>query len=225
MIRKTFNLLVLGIVSSSTFAFSQIPRDLAPEVLAYADRVFYNGNVLTADEKFTVAPAVAIRDGKILAIGEDSRILRMAGPKTVKINLKGNSLIPGFYSVHADGNFKGNHGAGGPFGTVPIPFPDMQTGLTNIRKLVEAAEDGEWVYVDVPITDLTYKYLDRHILDTVAPNHPLQAADSCAQQTSRWPHTARLDSGRTIICLPKPRTSHQSSSTIPNNQKHRRNCR
>ncbi|MBI3941295.1 MAG: amidohydrolase family protein [Acidobacteria bacterium] len=159
-------------------ALSQSPQDIAPEVLAYADMVFYNGKVLTADPKFTVMQAVAIRDGKILAVGESSRILRTAGPKTVKIDLKGNSLIPGFYEVHADANFVGNHGPGGPYGTEGLShaeFPNLDTGLRNIKKMVEAAKPGEWVQIDIPITTLTYdeRNLNRYVLDTVAPNNPL----------------------------------------------------
>ena len=58
-------------------------QDFAPEVLHYADMVFYNGHVLTMDRDqapFTVTEALAVRDGRILAVGEDERILRMAGP-------------------------------------------------------------------------------------------------------------------------------------------------
>ena len=58
-------------------------QDLAPEVLHYADLVFYNGQVLTMDRDqppFTVAQALAVRDGRILAVGNDERILKTAGP-------------------------------------------------------------------------------------------------------------------------------------------------
>ena len=40
-----------------------------PEVLAYADIVLYNGQILTVDDDFTIVETVAIRDGKFLAIG------------------------------------------------------------------------------------------------------------------------------------------------------------
>jgi len=99
-----------------------LSQDLPPEVLAYADMVLYNGKILTADEKFTLAGAVAIRDGKILAVGENPRILKMAGPNTEKIDLKGNSVTPGFIEVHTP-NFVGTHGPSGPIGTVPVDFP------------------------------------------------------------------------------------------------------
>jgi predicted amidohydrolase YtcJ len=71
-----------------------------PEVLAYADAVFYNGKVLVADDRFTIAEALAVRDGKVLAVGATSRILAMAGPTTQKIDLAGRTATPGFIDTH-----------------------------------------------------------------------------------------------------------------------------
>ena len=74
--------------------------NLLPEVIAYADTVLYNGKVLTADEKFTIAEAVAIRNGKFLAVGTSERITAMAGPQTRRIDLKGKGVIPGIIDLH-----------------------------------------------------------------------------------------------------------------------------
>src|SRR5688572_27117064 len=73
---------------------------LPDAVIRYADIVLYNGKVLTADEKFTIVEAVAIRDGKFLAVGRNQDVLPLAGPKTEKIDLKGRSAIPGFVETH-----------------------------------------------------------------------------------------------------------------------------
>ncbi|MBI4465566.1 MAG: hypothetical protein HY647_12755, partial [Acidobacteria bacterium] len=76
------------------------PAGLPPEVVAYADIVLYNGQILTVDEDFSTAEAVAIRDGKFLAVGRTDRILAMAGPKTQKIDLKGKTAVPGIIDTH-----------------------------------------------------------------------------------------------------------------------------
>ena len=73
---------------------------LPPEVVAYADTVLYNGKILTADEQFSIAEAVAIRDGKFLAVGTSARILPMAGSQTRRIDLKGRAVMPGLVDVH-----------------------------------------------------------------------------------------------------------------------------
>ena len=87
-------LLFAGIIQA------QSAQSLPPEVIAYADLVFYNGQILTADEQFTVAQAVAIRDGKFLAVGSNDRILAMAGPRTRRVDLEGRSLLPGLIDTH-----------------------------------------------------------------------------------------------------------------------------
>ena len=82
-------------------------QQLPEEVVRYAAMVFSNGYVLTVDTDegdFSIAEAVAIRDGKILAVGSNDRILRMAGPKTQKINLNKGAVMPGVIDTHLHAN-------------------------------------------------------------------------------------------------------------------------
>ena len=74
--------------------------DVPAMLLHYADTIIYNGKILTADEQFTIAEAVAIRDEKILSVGDDSQIRELAGPDTVMIDLEGKSVTPGFIDTH-----------------------------------------------------------------------------------------------------------------------------
>lgn len=75
--------------------------NLPEEVIAYADTVLYNGKILTADSKFSVVEAVAIRDGKFLAVGKTDRIRAMAGPKTRQIDLRRMTVTPGILDLHS----------------------------------------------------------------------------------------------------------------------------
>ena len=79
-------------------------QQVPDELLHYADIVFYNGEVLTADadREFTVAEAAAVRGAEILAVGSSERILSLAGPNTRRIDLNGRSLTPGF--IYSDGD-------------------------------------------------------------------------------------------------------------------------
>jgi predicted amidohydrolase YtcJ len=94
-------MLKLFIFLAPTLALGQ---DIPPELIRYADFVFFNGQVLTADadRSFTVADAVAVRDKTILAVGNDERVLSLAGPDTRRIDLRGRSLTPGF--IYSDGD-------------------------------------------------------------------------------------------------------------------------
>lgn len=59
------------------------------EVLAYPDFVLFNGKILTVDDEFSTAEALAIRGEHILAVADDARKLSMAGSETQGIDLEG----------------------------------------------------------------------------------------------------------------------------------------
>ncbi len=66
-----------------------------------ADLVLRNGNVITIDDDNPSAQAIAIREGKILAIGSNSDIDEFVGSRTEIIDLEGQTAIPGFIEGHA----------------------------------------------------------------------------------------------------------------------------
>ena len=74
----------------------------SPLIMKYADIILINGKVITADNDFSIAEAVAIRDGKFLAVGDSNDILPLAGPNTRRIDLQGKSVTPGF--IYSDGD-------------------------------------------------------------------------------------------------------------------------
>jgi len=65
-----------------------------------ADLVLYNGIVWTVDEKNPRGKGVAIRDGKIIEVGSDSKVMAWIDNKTRVINLRGAFVIPGFNDNH-----------------------------------------------------------------------------------------------------------------------------
>ena len=66
----------------------------------YADLLFAGGAVYTADPARPWAEAVAVRDGRILAVGQASDLAEFRGPDTVVTNLTGRLLLPGFTESH-----------------------------------------------------------------------------------------------------------------------------
>src|SRR5579862_4155569 len=64
---------------------------LFPAVLLaqQADLILSNGKIVTVDERFSIAQAIAIRGDRIVAVGTDLSIAKLGGPKTRKIDLKG----------------------------------------------------------------------------------------------------------------------------------------
>ena len=64
------------------------------------DTVLINGKIVTVDEQFPVREALAIRDGRITALGTTAEIRRLAGPKSRVIDLNGRTVIPGLIDSH-----------------------------------------------------------------------------------------------------------------------------
>src|SRR5690606_21692014 len=74
-----------------------------------ADISFAGGVVHTVEAQTSIAEAVAVSDGRILAVGSDADVQATAGPSTRHIELRGRSLTPGFIDAHA--HFTGVGGA------------------------------------------------------------------------------------------------------------------
>ena len=71
-----------------------------------ADLILVNGRVITVDAGFSIAEAVAIRDGRFVAVGTSEAVRRHAGPATRTIDLRGRTAVPGLADNHL-------HNAGG----------------------------------------------------------------------------------------------------------------
>src|SRR5262245_8651328 len=65
-----------------------------------ADLIVHNAKVLTVDAKFSVVKAVAVKDGRVLATGDDDTVLKLKGPKTRLIDAGGRTVLPGLYDSH-----------------------------------------------------------------------------------------------------------------------------
>src|SRR5713226_8829354 len=66
-----------------------------------ADLVLTNGKIITVDDRFSIAQAVAVRGDRFVAVGTNQDITRLAGPNTRKIDLGGKAVIPGLIDAHA----------------------------------------------------------------------------------------------------------------------------
>ncbi|MBC7893970.1 MAG: amidohydrolase [Cytophagaceae bacterium] len=109
-----------------------------------ADIVLLHGKVITVDSADRIAQAIAIKDGKILAVGTDSAIEALAGSATERIDLKGAAVTPGLMDTHM--HFSG--GAWERMFVFDVSYPAVKT-MADVRAVlarrVAAARAGAWV--------------------------------------------------------------------------------
>ncbi len=103
-----------------------------------ADRIFTGGPVLTMDDAAPRAEAVAVKDGKIIAVGTVDEIMALKGDGTEVTDLAGRALLPGFFDAHGHVFVGRNPGAL----TANILAPPDGT-VTDIASLQKAIRD--WV--------------------------------------------------------------------------------
>ncbi|MGI9524704.1 MAG: amidohydrolase [Hyphomicrobiaceae bacterium] len=72
-----------------------------------ADRIWRNGPILTMNDAAMRADSVAIKDGRILAVGSDSDVMKLRGVSTDVIDLGGRTMVPGFVDSHGHVVFGG----------------------------------------------------------------------------------------------------------------------
>jgi predicted amidohydrolase YtcJ len=138
------------------------------------DLVLSNAKVVTVDDRFSMASAIAIRGERIVAVGGDREIAALAGPGTRRIDLAGRTVIPGLndnhmhllragttwqYEVRLDG------------------VDSRKAALDLLRARAKTTPKGEWIYtlggwaIEQFADDKTP--FTRAELDRAVPDHPV----------------------------------------------------
>lgn len=151
----------LFLLTASVFLSAAEPPDL----------ILRNAKVVTVDAKFTLAQAVAVRGDKLLAVGSNADIAKLAGPNTRIVDAKGRMVIPGLMDSHT-------HPSNASMYEFDHPMPEMESiadVLAYIRSRAAKSPEGQWITLSqVFITRLKeQRYPTRAELDAAAPKHPV----------------------------------------------------
>jgi predicted amidohydrolase YtcJ len=136
-----------------------------------ADLILHHGKIVTVDKQFTIVQAMAVKGQRILALGSNDDILKMAGPQAQVIDLQGKMVLPGLIDSHV-------HPNGACMTEFDHPLPDFENiadVLNYIRDRAKVVPDGRWIGMSqVFITRLReQRYPTRQELDEAAPKHPV----------------------------------------------------
>src|SRR5215831_3790970 len=136
------------------------------------DTILVNGKIVTVDDRFTIAQALAISGGRIAKVGATAEIEALKGPQTRVIDLAGRTVIPGLIDNHAHWVRAAEHDE--------LRFDGVTSRARALELLAERVRitpPGQWIVVlggwsEEQFTDEA-KGFPLEDLDRIAPNHPV----------------------------------------------------
>jgi predicted amidohydrolase YtcJ len=138
------------------------------------DLILTNGKIITVDDRFTVAQAVAVKADRVIAVGTSRDIGRLAGPGTRTIDLKAKAAIPGLIDNHLH---LMRAGTTWQWEVRWDGVSSRRQALEMLRARAKAAAPGEWVFnlggwtVDQFADDK--RPFTREELDRIVSDHPV----------------------------------------------------
>ena len=140
-----------------------------------ADLIVINAKVYTVDPRIPNAAALAVKNGRFIAVGDNDEIKGLVGKATRTIDAKGMTVVPGFTDCH-------NHAGGdvllyevlvgNPF---EVEFVTIASIVDKLRAKARQTPAGRWVegyfFDDTKVKDR--RELNVHDLDQVSTEHPV----------------------------------------------------
>ncbi|GHF26491.1 amidohydrolase [Kordiimonas sediminis] len=170
---------------------------------SFADTILTGGTIYTMDTSQTVASAMAVKDGKIVALGTVDEMQAYSGDATQTIDLNGATVFPGFTDAHV-------HVAGGGEGLRGLTLHDAQTPDVMLAKIKAYAD----AHPDMPvITGFGWELNvfeagnpHKSLLDEIIPDRPviLTAADG----HNSWVNSKAFEMAGVTADTPDPVAGH-----------------
>ena len=134
--------------------------------------ILHNGNIHTVNPNEPSAQAVAIAGGRLMAVGSNSDILKMATAKTKKFDLGQKTVLPGFIDAHTHPAYSGvSH-----LKMVDCDLRSIKDIKDAIRQRASVTPKGNWVqgfkYDDTKTSE--GRKINISDLDDAAPDHPVR---------------------------------------------------
>ncbi len=161
-----------------------------------ADLIIKNAKIITCDVHASIHQAISVKNGRILAIGNECKVSETTNTRSRVIDARGAAVIPGMIDGHAHLDREG----------LKRIFPSLAGSqsiddiLQRIEALVKDADPGDWIvtmpigeppfYFDVPGNLKEKRLPTRWELDKVSPNNPVYIRPIWGF----WSHIQPLDS-------------------------------
>ena len=153
-----------------------------------ADLAFVNGAIYTVDAASSRARAVAVRDGRIVAVGTDDDVRDHVGSGTEVVDLAGKMLLPGFQDAHV-------HAQGGGIDRLRVDMSEVHSAdeyARLIRTYADANPDADWILGGGWAMDIFPGGTpSRQQLDAIVPDRPAFFANR--DNHAAWVNTRALE--------------------------------
>jgi predicted amidohydrolase YtcJ len=161
-------------MGNSTMKFSLFLSLLLLPAFASAaepELILHHAKIITGDAKFSIAEAIAIQEGRIVAVGSDEDIFKLKGDKTRVIDCDGQVVMPGLFDSHV-------HPTGVAVNEVGDPIPLLRSiveVLDYIKKRAADTPEGKWIVIRYafPTRLKEARFPTKAELDSVSPKHPV----------------------------------------------------
>ncbi|PJF26692.1 MAG: amidohydrolase, partial [Phototrophicales bacterium] len=105
------------------------------------DHILFNGRIITLDDSYPAATALAVRSGRIAAVGDTASILSLASPNTRLDNLDGRTVLPGLVDAHV-------HWQRYAESRLEVNLDGVRSKTNALEKIAERAQNtpsGGWI--------------------------------------------------------------------------------
>jgi hypothetical protein len=139
-----------------------------------ADAIYTNGKIYTVNEKQPWADAVAIKDGKFIAVGKKADVEKTKGDKTDVIDLEGKFAMPGLHDIHLHiQNAYTADALDGELLFIPPGITSVDELEKVLREYVEANPDAKLLFAEnLPYTLFPDNHPKKEFLDAIVDDRP-----------------------------------------------------
>ncbi len=135
--------------------------------------VLVNARILTVDDQFSEATTMAIKDGKIIVVGDEAAVREAADDDSEIIDCDGKVILPGFIEPHM--HFFPIASISRFENVGPFRYADVESALARLKELADSAGEDEWIMgrqFDPSLQDGP-DLLTRQMLDEVSLTNPI----------------------------------------------------
>ena len=162
--------------------------------------ILVNGNIITLDERRPRVSALAISYGRVVALGGDAEIRRLAGAGATVVNLGGKTVLPGLIDAHLHWEAQARS-----LRSVNVfEVPSKAQALERVRERLAQTPAGEWITGQGWAQDLwdDRAFPSKADLDALAPHNPVYL--SAKSGHAGWVNSAALAAAGVTDSTPDP---------------------